>query len=192
LKPTFEKAGIPPNKTGFAYSSPTIRLPSGEYTMESRAIADVLENKYPTPTLHLDSPYLPRVEDLMSKILPSFRGIFVPLVPKVFLNPRSQEFFVSDREKTLGMSLDEFAKNGNEMVKQGAGHVKELGEVYKENKDGPFVLGKEVSYADFIVAAWAKMMVGLGEEEALFGLEGGKEIKAVYEACQAWFSRDST
>ncbi|KAJ6787608.1 hypothetical protein PWT90_05009 [Aphanocladium album] len=35
----------------------------------------------------------------------------------------------------------------------------DLGKLYNENADGPFVLGKQVSHADFIVGAWLRMYV---------------------------------
>ncbi|OAP59645.1 hypothetical protein AYL99_06943 [Fonsecaea erecta] len=193
LKPTFTKFGIPPNSSGpYEYTSPTVRLPSGEYVMESRAIIDKLEQLKPSPSLHLDSPYLARIEQLLPNVINSVRAIFMPLVPKVYLNPPSYEYFVASREKAIGMTLDEYAaKNAAQGWEDAKPLVKELAAIYAENPEGPFLMGKEVSYADFMVVGWLRMMEGLGQLDKILAMEGGDKLKAVYEASAQWLKRDS-
>ncbi|KEF58253.1 uncharacterized protein A1O9_06179 [Exophiala aquamarina CBS 119918] len=191
LQPAFEKLGIPPNESGFKYTSPTIRLPNGSYIMESKKIAWDLESRYPDPPLQLDPPMLARVEAILQPIVTCLRPVFVPLVPKVFLNPVSQAYFIPSREKGLGKSLDEFAKGGDQGIEDAKPHVKELAGLLGENPDGPFFLGKQVSYVDFVVVAWLKMLVRLGVEERIWGLDGGSELKALYDASAKWLERDS-
>ncbi|KAK5197446.1 hypothetical protein LTR99_007816 [Exophiala xenobiotica] len=196
LKPKFEKFGIPPNQTGAgaAYSSPAIRMPDGSYVMDSRRIVDALESLQPTPPLHLDSPYQARIEDLTKQIVDSIRPVFMPLVPKVFLNPTSRDYFVSTRTKALGMSLDEYAKGADKGVQKAKPYIRELGELLRENNEGPFLQGKTPCYADMIVLGWLTMLDRLGVGDSFFGLEdGGEELKRLYDegVKQGWFERDS-
>jgi len=192
LKPKFEKFGIPPNETGTAYSSPTIRLPDGSYVMDSRRIADALERLHPNPPLHLDSPYQSRIESLIGQILTPIRAVFVPLVPKVFLNPASQAYFIPTREKAVGMGLEEFAKGADEGIQKASPFIRELGEMLREN-EGPFLQGNTPCYADMMVLAWLRMLDRLGVSDRFFGLEGGQELKTLYDegVKQGWFDRDS-
>ncbi|KAK5273614.1 hypothetical protein LTR96_000214 [Exophiala xenobiotica] len=190
------QSGIPPNQTGAgaAYSSPAIRMPDGSYVMDSRRIADALESLQPTPPLHLDSPYQARIEDLTKQIVDSIRPVFMPLVPKVFLNPTSRDYFVSTRTKALGMSLDEYAKGADEGVQKAKPYIRELGELLRENNEGPFLQGKTPCYADMIVLGWLTMLDRLGVGDSFFGLEdGGEELKRLYDegVKQGWFERDS-
>ncbi|KAH0841280.1 hypothetical protein AYO21_04880 [Fonsecaea monophora] len=193
LKPTFTKFGIPPNTNQpWEYTSPAVRLPSGEYVMESRAIVDKLEKLYPSPPLYLDSPYLARVEQLLPKVATAFRPIFMPGVPKTFLNPPSYAYFVASREKSVGMTLDEYeAKNAEQAWKDVEAPVKELGELYAENPDGPFLMGKQLSYADIMVLGFLRMIDRLGHKERFLALEGGDKLRALYEASAKWLERDS-
>ncbi|KIW35604.1 uncharacterized protein PV07_02291 [Cladophialophora immunda] len=193
LKPTFTKFGLPPNSSGpYEYTSPAIRLPSGEYLMESRAIVDKLEQLHPSPPLSLDSPYLARAEQLVPKLANAVRPIFMPLVPKTFLNPPSRDYFVASREKALGMPLDAYAAANTAQAWEDAKPVvKEAGAVYAENPDGPFLLGKQVSYADFMVLGFLRMMDRLGIKDRFFAMEGGEKLKELYEAGAKWLERDS-
>lgn len=159
--------------------------------MESRKIASALEERYPTPSLHLDSPYLPRVEAVLGKLLPGLRPIFVPMVPKIFLNPRSQDFFIPDREKTFGKSLDEVAKGADQAFEDSRPYVAQLGELLRENQNGPFFAGKDVGYADFMVVAFLRMLTLLGVADKLWQGDGEKELKDLYQACEKWLERDS-
>ncbi|KIX97164.1 uncharacterized protein Z520_07278 [Fonsecaea multimorphosa CBS 102226] len=193
LKPTFSKFGIPAHTSGpYEYTSPTIRLPSGEYVMESRVIADKLEQLHPSPSLHLDSPYLARMEQLLPKIQNAVRPIFMPRVPKTFLNPVSRDYFVATREKAIGMSLDEYASKNTEQAWEDVRPlVKELAGVYAENPQGPFLMGNDVSYADFMVVGFLRMFDRLGAVDQLFAMDGGEKLKEVYGACAKWLERDT-
>lgn len=159
--------------------------------MESWKIARALEPVYQDPPLYLDSPILPRMETILGKLVTSLRPAFVPLVPKIFLNPASQAYFIPSREKHVGMSLDEYAKGTDQGIEDASPHVKELAGLLSENQQGPFFLGKEVSYADFVVVAWLRMLVRLGIQDKIWALDGGKELKDLYDACAKWLERDT-
>jgi len=186
-------SGIPPNSSGpYEYTSPTIRLPSGEYVMESRVIADKLEQLQPAPSLHLDSPYLARIEQLLPKLQNAVRPVFMPGVPKTFLNPPSRDYFVRSRETAIGMSLDEYAaKNTDQAWEDAKPFVKEVAGIYGEHAEGPFLMGNQVSYADFMVVGMLRMLDRLGVVDKIFAMDGGDKLKEVYEASAKWLERDT-
>lgn len=143
---------IPPNKEGFAYSSPTIKLPDGTYVMDSRAIANKLEELYPTPPLHLDSPVLAKLEAIMPELMPTLSGIYIPLVPKNILDPASHPHWYKTREAKFGMPLDELAETkGGDVAYNGAKpYLEQVTALLRQDTSGPYFLGTEVSYADFV------------------------------------------
>ncbi|EXJ86590.1 hypothetical protein A1O3_03543 [Capronia epimyces CBS 606.96] len=191
LGPLLEKAGVPPNATGIKYTLPTIRLPDGRYVMESRKIADVLDAEYPEPSLRLDSPYQARIEALITALQPKIRPIFAPLIPKSYLNPVSQKYFVATREADIGMPLDKFHEGADNAFNDTKPLIKQFGDLLDEHPGGPFFLGSEVSYADFVVVGLVRMLEGIGWAEKFFALDGGQQIKRQYHAAAKWLERDS-
>jgi hypothetical protein len=120
-----------------------VKFGDDDYLMDSKNIANRLERDHPSPSMHLDSPLLKNVEDLMPNIVMPMRGIWMPLVPRNLLNECSREYFERTRCERLGMSLSEFMeKEGGEdaWVKSTPG-LKELGDLI-EKEGGPFVMGK--------------------------------------------------
>jgi len=199
VAPTFKNVGIEPNKEGMAYTSPTLRFPSyqgsgPQWVMESRKIAAALEERYPDPPLHLDSPILPKVEAIIPKLTSPLAPINMPRVPRDILNPRSQEYFERTRAERFGMPLSEFEKSdkGGEVAWEGAApHFKELADLLKEN-GGPYFMGSIPSYADFVVVSYFQFERRLGEED-IFGriMKMDPSFPALYEACEEWLQRDS-
>lgn len=126
------------------YTIPTIHLPPNTNVMDSRAIATALESAHPSPSLHLDSPALATVEELMPKMLLPLRGIWMPAIPIKLLNEASAEYFERTRKERVGMNLREFGKKeGGEQAWENAREgVKALGDVLREDESGPFVLGE--------------------------------------------------
>jgi len=55
---------------------------------------------------------------------------------------------------------------------------------------GPFVLGSEVSYADFVVVAMLEGFRRVGEELFERIVEGREGLRGVWEACGEWLERD--
>jgi hypothetical protein len=125
------------------YTIPTIRLESGEYVMDSDAIAARLERDHPSPSLHLDSPILAQVEEVLTKIQFPLMGVWMPRVPSI-LNERSREYFERTRAERLGKSLEEFSKTngGEEAWIEALPGIIALGELIRK-EGGPYVMGKE-------------------------------------------------
>lgn len=143
IAPTLKPFGIPPNEPpAAAYASPAIRV-SGKYVMDSRNIADVLEEKYPSPPLHLDSPIVKQVEGLVPECIIPLRPVYIPRVPRSVLNPPSAEYFHRTRTEASGMDLSQLEKEkgGDSAWKAAEPKWKELGALL-EVEEGPFFMGK--------------------------------------------------
>lgn len=133
------KPNSPPAKP---FTIPTVRFPSGDYVMESKAIATRLEKDYPSPSLHLDSLVLKEVEELLPKFMMPLRALCVPAVPSL-LNERSVEYFERTRAEALGKTLQEYAKTdgGEKAWIEALPGLNSLGELIKK-EGGPYVMGK--------------------------------------------------
>jgi glutathione S-transferase len=201
MAPYFSSLGIPPatgpnvtSPTG--YSSPTIRLPSGAFVVDSRNIADALEQLQPEPSLRLHSSYVERVQDAVLSVGKALAPIAIPRVPEMLLNPESEEYFRRTRRGRFdGIELVDLARSerAGEAAWEGAeGGLKDLVAILGENGGGPFVLGEEASYADFVLAGFWAFMKKLDKEGDLFGRVMGVDgaFGRHWEACQPWLERD--
>ena len=143
IAPTLKSFGIPPAEPpAQAYTSPAIRL-GDKYIMDSRKIADALEQAHPSPSLHLDSPILQKVEELMTGCIMPIAPVLLPLVPRFRLGPASVEYFERTRAERFGMPLSQFEKEkgGEGAWKVAEPKWKEMGELLKA-EGGPFFMGK--------------------------------------------------
>jgi glutathione S-transferase len=201
MAPYFSSLGIPPatgpnvtSPTG--YSSPTIRLPSGGFVVDSRNIADALEQLQPEPSLRLHSSYVERVQDAVLSVGKALAPIAIPRVPEMLLNPESEEYFRRTRRGRFdGIELVDLARSerAGEAAWEGAeGGWKDLVAILGENGGGPFVLGEEASYADFVLAGLWAFFKKLDKDGDLFGRVMGVDeaFGKHWEACQPWLERD--
>lgn len=143
---------MPANSEAWPYSIPTVKLPDGTWIMDSRKIATEIEKRYPNPSVHLDSPVLSELEAIMLKINPALSGVYVPLVVKRLLNEVAYPHWYKTREAKFGMPLDQLAKEkgGREAWVAAKPHLDEVTKLLKKNDSGPYFLGDEVSYSDFV------------------------------------------
>jgi glutathione S-transferase len=201
MAPYFSSLGIPPatgpnvtSPTG--YSSPTIRLPSGAFVVDSRNIADALEQLQPEPSLRLHSSYVERVQDAVLSVGKALAPIAIPRVPEMLLNPESEEYFRRTRRGRFdGIELVDLARSerAGEAAWEGAeGGWKDLVAILGGNGGGPFVLGEEASYADFVLAGLWAFFKKLDKDGDLFGRVMGVDeaFGKHWEACQPWLERD--
>lgn len=197
LAPTFTELGIPPNEEGasFAYSSPAAKLSDGSYVMDSRKIAEKLDKLQPEPSLHTDKgEVIDKVQAAVGGTLMNLGPIGMPRVPPRLLNPRSAEYFRETRAKRFGMSLEELAKSekaGEQAWKGAQPHLEALANVLKE-KTGPYVLGQDVGFADFVVGGLWVFIGKLDHEGDLFvrAMEFDPIFAEHWKAVQKWFERD--
>ncbi|KAL2255973.1 hypothetical protein VTK26DRAFT_2405 [Humicola hyalothermophila] len=195
IRPRLE-GHVEPNSTNLPYTIPTIILPSGEYVMNSRTIADRIEALYPSPPVHLDSPQLAKLEELMRQLMPILMAAFCGPAMRNVVTEASLPYWKRTRAAAFGMPVEEFeAKFGGEPCWQKAEPpLAELTALLTEKKaEGPFFMGKEVSYADFV---WVGFLifcqkVGEGTYEKLLERSGDAEAHAkLMEAAKPWCERD--
>ncbi|KAH7034671.1 thioredoxin-like protein [Microdochium trichocladiopsis] len=177
------------------YTSPTVAFPNGEYVADSWVIAQKLEKEHPEPSLHLDAPYVAKVQDIVAKIMPHLKGITASQVFKNLLNEASFDYWRKTREERIGMTLEqaEAERTGLKVWQEAEAEFKEVSSWLKEN-EGPFFLGSEPSFADF---QWAGFLlfwqrVGNGNYEH-FKTVVGSDISVherLLEAVKPWSARD--
>ncbi|KAK4224004.1 hypothetical protein QBC38DRAFT_486493 [Podospora fimiseda] len=189
-----ENSGLPPGTT---HTIPALKLPSGEWLMDSKKIAHRLEELYPSPPLHLDSPVIPKLEAALKIIMKHLSNYFMPLLPSRILNEVSHAHWYKSREPVAGMPLDQlFETKGktawHDLEKEGT--LREVTDWLKENEEGPFFLGKEASYADFVWIGFLIFMKCLGEEDAyqqVLKRSGDAGVhERLMEAAKQWTERN--
>ena len=196
LEPRFKELGIPPNpETSFApYTSPTVRFADGSYLQDSEPIAKRLEELYPEPSLHLDEDHHQEVADAVIALVSAGVGLILPLVPRNLLNERSTKFFLEDREKRFGIHLYDLekAKGGEQAWKDmepKMAEFKDLLTKYKKD-EGAFMLGSQISYADFHAAGLFQAFMRCGEEYGERLLSYDESFRKLFEACKPYLERD--
>lgn len=189
---------VKPNEAGTAiadYTIPTIRLPGGEYVMDSRKIADVINHRYPSPPLPIDSPQLSWFLENYRRIMGPFRGVYLPLVPRRVLAEESIAYWYESKERLAGKSVDAIEKEegGDVAYDRFEPVLKEITAMLKENPAGPFFNGADVSYVDFFWAAFLLFAKRIGEDvlDALLDRCGEDENvhRDLLEAVKPWSER---
>ncbi|KAH8179089.1 hypothetical protein LIA77_00608 [Sarocladium implicatum] len=145
------KDHVTPNEGGWPYTIPTVKFPDGTWVMDSKKIAEEIEKRYPTPSAHLDSPYQAKIEELVGPLAFATFGLFINTLPRDILNPPSSEYWYKNRAEIVGMSCEQFEKEkgGQSSIDGAKDTLQKVTALYKENKDGPFLEGKNPIYADF-------------------------------------------
>lgn len=199
LRPKFQSLGIPPNhpevNSAAEYSSPAVHLPDGRYIMDSWAIATEIEKLQPEPSLGLDTDFPKRTAAILGTIQKPLGPIWMPRVPEMLLNPVSAEYFYETRNSRWGMPLQELAKSARagEVAWQGAEEgMVQLKGLLGENPEGPYIMGNEPTFADFILAGFWRFMERLskgGDLSERF-MKFDKSFKEHREACQQWLERE--
>lgn len=201
IAPQLEALGLPPTpptgKPGpppSAYTLPAIRAADGSCFMDSAVIATELEKRYPEPSLHLEASLHEAAQGVISRIAFPLLPVFMPAIARNMIREADLEYWVAKREKLFGMPLDEFEKTkGGEAAWQAAEPgMAALKEFLAANKRdaGPFILGSQVSYGDFIIAAMLESMRRLGEGIFERSVRYDASIGQLHAACKPWFEKD--
>ncbi|KAL8754837.1 MAG: hypothetical protein Q9199_004058 [Rusavskia elegans] len=168
------------------YAVPTIRLPA-TLTVPNPNPNTTNSSNRPTPTsnetteihhgLHphrpktripLPSPPIPLDTQAIEALWPQRKRIIhPPILPGItsILNPQSIENFTSTREAAFGVKISELEAESASLLEKAWGDVRPLLEepgVILREKGGPFVLGAEVGYADFVVGSIVVFLEGAG------------------------------
>lgn len=72
-------------------------MPDGTYIMGSMAIVRKLEDMQNLPSLHLDDPRLPDVQDAVQRFSDACAPVYMHRIPAL-LNERSAEYFICTRK----------------------------------------------------------------------------------------------
>lgn len=166
--------------------------------MDSHAIAQTLDSHFPLPPLHLSHPLTPLIISLVTSLATPLRPFTIPLVPSL-LPPRSKEYFERTRAVRFGKSLEDVAAQDAtegcwEEARGPAGELSGL--LGRTEGEGPFFLGKQAGYADFVLVGFL-LFVGRvdsgGLLERVYGLDGvgGARFRGLVEACGEWVERDT-
>ncbi|KAG8731893.1 hypothetical protein FRC12_019518 [Ceratobasidium sp. 428] len=199
IEPTFKKLGVPKgNPRGkFKYTVPAIADPSPEpggkptYVADSWDIALYLERTYPPPMYPTIFPHhsvaLQRamVSHLASTVHNHLCDIAIPLIGlEHVLDEKGHTHFVKTREVMFGKPLDEVLKEADTTwMTDVRNSWSNLGEMLDLNGPmegvGPFVMGKNMSYSDFIIAGlmlWLRRGEGTDGRRCkeLFTWDGGR------------------
>jgi glutathione S-transferase len=189
---------LPPNEKGIPYTIPTILTPEGQWIMDSGKIARYIESAYPSsPPLRIsDDPNLAEVEDLTRKTMLTTLPDFLRKNADAYLGDRCLEYYrLTRKEWYNGRSIDQVTAEdgGPKVYEEARPFVERVGEMLRKDESGPFFLGKEVSYSDFVWCALLKMFEGLGKEtfEMLVGAAGDADVHVrVLEGCLPWLKRN--
>ena len=166
--------------------------------MDSINIAEKLESVFPDPTLRLDAQlHEPVTEAVTNVTIALFVDINAACVRNA-LTEKSASWFAEDRKKRFGGDVFELsaAHGGEAMWKAGeapGGAFEKLKEVLtKHRKDsGPFVLGSEVSYGDFVAASLFEAFESVDTKMYDRFMSFDDSFKKLHEACRPWLQRDN-
>lgn len=191
---TNTSTSIEPGNARWPYTIPAIKFPDGTWSQESRAIADLIEKRYPEPSVHLDSPYQSRIVEVLPRAFMPIMAIGLNQIPKRLLNPASVEYWMKDRTDHIGTDLGEYeAQNGGEKAFAAAGPaIQEVTAMLKENPDGPFFSGQEVSYADFVWISALYFFKRIGDDvfEGVMNASGDRTVhETILKAAEPWLKR---
>ena len=158
--------------------------------MDSAVIADQLESLHPEPTLNLDTGLHQEAQNVLYSI---GRPLFPVLMPRIrddVITDHALPYWRDTREKLFGMSIDEFAHaHGGERAweasKPGILALQHFLQTHKRD-EGPFILGSQVCYGDFILCAFLESLRKTGEDLFQRFVSYEKSIRQLYDTCSVW------
>lgn len=158
---------------------PTILLPSGTAISDSLAIAQWAEQERPTPSIHLTiTPHALAAQRIATAAFPLI-PVFMPRIPRTVIRPSSLAYFTAARAARFGMPLDQLEeeRGGEQAWKVASAGLDDWEAIMGQFKvdEGPFVLGSQVSYADFMLVAVLEGFRRIGQdlfERIVEGREG--------------------
>ncbi|RMX78931.1 hypothetical protein D0869_08690 [Hortaea werneckii] len=190
LKPTLSSLGCPPNEQG-RYTVPTVRLSDGSWIMDSLVIARKLKEMYPEPKLIFDEASLADVQKGLGMTAPPLFPVIMPRIATI-VTQDSEAYFREMRAKDYGMPLEEFArtKGGEKAWADAEPGFRFLAELYGKDNNGPFLMGSQPSFGDFVIVAFIECVMRVGEDMGQRWLSMDERLARVHEACKPWMEKD--
>ena len=171
---TDPRNSVSANESTGTWTIPTVKFPDGTYLMDSRKIVERVEKEHPEPSIHLDSPTLAKLEEIMPRIMGPLRPIYFTTVPERLLNEERVPYWQETRSKLAGMPLDQLNR--------------EKGGQVAWNAAKPI---KTPSYADFV---WAGFLIFMQRNQViddLYNVSGDSQLhKDLLEATAPWHKRN--
>ena len=164
--------------------------------MDSAAIASKLESIQPNPSLHLDNGLPAKLGPILGKIAGPLLPVFMPRIGRDMIVEECHDWFQDARAKRFGMPLGELERTRGgeqawEAIRPGLAEL--VGFVKEQKQDkGPYILGSQVCYADFLIASTIEALRRIGEDlyEKMVKLSGDDTLQQLHEACQKWMKED--
>lgn len=169
-------------------------MPDGSYVMDSYKIAEILEEKYPSPSLVLNTPVQLRFRESLMQFMGKLQPIYVPRVATQLLGEESLEYFLTTRQEDVGMPLDDFKKqHGPGAFERCEPFAREITALLNESSSGPYFMGDTISYTDLMWAGILLFFKRLGNEVYQEVLRATGEAEAhtrLLDALSPWTKRD--
>jgi glutathione S-transferase len=128
------------------------------YVVESFDIAVYLDNKYPAPDYPVVFPRGTRAmqymtSDRINQVGMLFAPIVLPLASMRadLLDERGQEYFARTRGAIFGTGLPKLLESAAENWSAAEARWDKISEVFDLNQGGPFVMGHQISFTDFVI-----------------------------------------
>lgn len=188
---------VEPNPGKISYTIPTVKFPDGKYVMDSLAIAKELQARYPdAPPLGLDSPYVQRISDALGRMGPSIFPVICHRVPTRLLSDASADYFFASRQGWTGKPTEQLHSENpvGASLARVADVLGEVSAMYRENPGGPFLMGEQVGFADFVWIGMLLFFRKIGDDvlEPLLENTGDREVHLqLLEAARSWTERDA-
>ena len=131
----------------------------------------------------------------MRQIMPTFAPIYLPRIPRNVLNEASIPYWRRTREGWINTTLEEYeaTKGGAVCFDKMEPLLREVTALLEETKaEGPFFLGGEVSYADFVWGGYLIFCQRMGEgayEEVLRRSGNAEAHERLLEGIKPWTER---
>lgn len=164
--------------------------------MQSRPIAEAINERYPEPPIELKPPVNDKLIQSMSKIMDAIQPLYFTLIPQRILNKASHEHWYRTRTIYAGMPLDQFwnEKGGEVAWNAAEPHIRDITALLKEKPEGPFFEGKTVTYADFYLAGFLVFLQRIGKEDVFdefLKRSGDEKVHLDHlKACEPWLKRN--
>lgn len=162
--------------------------------MDSAAIASRLESSYPNPTLRLETGLHDQIGPILGKIGGPLIPVFMPRIGRDVLVESSVPWFQEARKQRFGISLDELeqAKGGEQAWAAAQLGFEDLKRFLTDHKqdEGPFVLGSEVSYVDFVLVSTMEAFRRIGNDLFERFVSHDERLRELHRACQQWMEHD--
>lgn len=172
------------------YTLPAMRLPDGKYIQDSANIIVELEKQCPEPSLHLENGLHAQAGKLLGGIAFPLLKILYPTIARNIVMDKYVDWWVEKKETMLGMTMQEFEASGGENAwKAAEPGFAALKEFLASNKkdEGPFLLGSQVCYGDFIIVSMLESMRQIGDGVFERVVSYDDQLRELHNACKEWY-----